>query len=103
MKQIIAIVKPFLAEKVLVELGKHGFTDITVREVHGYGRQKSYLSEYQQNEYSVVFLPKIEICIWADDGDVEEITSVVTQQARTGRMGDGKVFCIDVISERSWA
>ena len=103
MKQIIAIVKPFLAEKVLVELGKHGYVDITVREVHGYGRQKSYLSEYQQNEYSVVFLPKIEICIWADDEDVDEITTLVTQQARTGRMGDGKVFCIDVISDRSWA
>ncbi len=102
MKQIIAIVKPFLAERVLVELGKHGFTDITVREVHGYGRQKSYLSEYQQNEYSVVFLPKIEICIWASDEEVDEITGILTQQARTGRMGDGKVFCIDVISKHSW-
>ena len=80
MKQIIAIVKPFVAEKVLVELGRQGFTDITIREVHGYGRQKSYLSEYQQNEYSVVFLPKIEICIWAHDEDVDRITDIVTAQ-----------------------
>jgi len=97
MKQIIAIVKPFVAEKVLQELGKNGFSEITVREVHGYGRQKSYLSEYERNEYSVVFLPKIEICIWADDGDVEKITEIVTTGARTGRMGDGKIFCIDVV------
>lgn len=99
MKQVIAIVKPFVAERVLQSLGSHGFTDITVREVHGYGRQKSYLSEYQRNEYSVVFLPKIEICIWAADEQVDEITSIVTTQARTGRMGDGKVFCINVHSQ----
>ena len=99
MKQIIAIVKPFTAEKVLRALGNCGFTEITVREVHGYGRQKSYLSEYQQNEYSVVFLPKIEICVWAEDTEVSEITSILTTESRTGRMGDGKVFCIDVLQE----
>ncbi len=99
MKQIIAIVKPFVAERVLQELGKSGFLEITVREVHGYGRQKSYLSEYERNEYSVVFLPKIEICIWANDDDVDEITRIVTTGARTGRMGDGKIFCIDIIQE----
>jgi len=101
MKQIIAIVKPFLAERVLQSLGREGFTEITVREVHGYGRQKSYLSEYEQNEYSVVFMPKIEICVWAEDSQVDAITSILTSQARTGRMGDGKVFCIDVLDDRS--
>ncbi len=99
MKQIIAIVKPFVAERVLQALGKNGYTDITVREVHGYGRQKSYLSEYERNEYSVVFLPKIEICVWASNSEVDQITSIITTQSRTGRMGDGKVFCIDVLSE----
>ena len=97
MKQVIAIVKPFLAEKVIQMLGKSGFTDVTVREVHGYGRQKSYLSEYERNEYSVVFLPKIEICVWAEDSEVAEVTSILTTQARTGRMGDGKVFCVDIL------
>ena len=96
MKQIIVIVKPFVAERVLQALGKQGFADITVREVHGYGRQKNYLSEYEQNEYSVAFLPKIEICVWASDSDVDEITRIVTTESRTGRMGDGKVFCLDV-------
>ncbi len=101
MKQIIAIVKPFLAEQVLQALGQNGYTDLTIREVHGYGRQKSYLSQYQQNEYSVVFLPKIEICIWSTDDAVEEIVRIVTTHARTGRMGDGKVFCLDVVAEHS--
>ena len=99
MKQIIAIVKPVVAEQVMEALVREGHTDIIAREVHGYGRQKSYLSEYQQNEYSVVFLPKIEICIWAGDDVVDEITGIITRQARTGRMGDGKVFCVDVLSQ----
>lgn len=99
MKQIIAIVKPFLAEKVLQKLGESGYTDITVREVHGYGRQKSYLSEYERNEYSVVFLPKIEICVWAEDTEVDAITTLLTNHSRTGRMGDGKVFCVDILQE----
>ena len=101
MKQIIAIVKPFVSERVLRALGEQGFMDITVREVHGYGRQKSYLSEYQRNEYSVAFLPKIEICVWAKDADVDSITSILTSHSRTGRMGDGKVFSIDVLQEPS--
>ena len=99
MKQIIAIVKPFVAERVLHALGRAGHTDITIREVHGYGRQKSYLSEYQTNEYSVAFLPKIEICIWTSDEKADEVTRIITSHARTGRMGDGKVFCVDVLAE----
>lgn len=99
MKQIIAIVKPFVAERILHALGKAGHTDITLREVHGYGRQKSYLSQYQRNEYSVAFLPKIEICIWANDEDLDVITGIINAIARTGRMGDGKVFCVDVKEE----
>lgn len=101
MKQIIAIVKPFVAERVLHALGQAGHTDITIREVHGYGRQKSYLSKYQRNEYSVVFLPKIEICIWTPDEHVDDVTRIITTHARTGRMGDGKVFCVDVLAEFS--
>lgn len=98
MKQIMAIVKPFIAEKVIKILGEKGHRDITVREVHGYGRQKSYLSEYQQNSFSIVFVPKIEICVWSDDESAEDVMRIITQEARTGRMGDGKVFCVDVES-----
>lgn len=97
MKQVIAIVKPFLAERVLEELARQGFSDITVREVRGYGRQKSYLSEYRENDYSVVFLPKVEICVWAEDGQVNAITETIIEHCRTGRMGDGKVFCVDLV------
>ncbi len=96
MKQVLAIVKPFLAERVLEALCRAGHTNITVREVRGYGRQKSYLSEYQENEYSVVFLPKVEICVWTDDDQVDEVSRIIVQQSRTGRMGDGKVFSVDV-------
>ena len=94
MKQIIAIVKPFLAEKVLVELGKHGYCDITIREVHGYGRQKSYLDQYGDSEYSESFLPKVEINLWVDDARVEETVRKIIEVARTGRMGDGKIFVL---------
>jgi nitrogen regulatory protein PII len=101
MKQIIAIVKPYVAERVLLALAERGHTNITIREVHGYGRQKSYLSEYERNEYSVAFLPKIEICVWSDDDQVDDATRIITTQARTGRMGDGKVFCLGVLGEFS--
>ncbi len=96
MKQVIAIVKPFVAEQVLRALCQHGHTDITIREVRGYGRQNSYLSEYRENEYSVVFLPKVEICVWTTDADAEDVSRLIVQNARTRRMGDGKVFCVDV-------
>ncbi len=99
MKQVIAIVKPFVAERLLNTLIQHGHTDITIQEVKGYGRQKSYLSEYQENEYSVVFLPKVEICVWTGDGQSDEVARLMVQNARTGRMGDGKVFCLNVISQ----
>ncbi len=97
MKQVIAVVKPFLAEALLGELGRQGFHDITIREVRGYGRQKSYLSEYRENDYSVMFLAKIEICVWANDEDVAAVTDTIVRLCRTGRMGDGKVFCVNIL------
>lgn len=98
MKQVIAVLKPVVVEGLLKTLCEHGHTEITIREVRGYGRQKSYLSEYEENEYSVMFLPKVEICVWTDHDSVDEIIGIIVQQARTGRMGDGKVFCVDVES-----
>ena len=96
MKQVIAVVRPFVAERVLHALCHAGHTDITIREVKGFGRQKSYLSEYRENDYSVAFLPKVEICVWANDDQAAEISQLIVQHARTGRMGGGKVFCVDV-------
>ena len=65
-----------------------------VREVKGYGRQKSYLDEYRGSEYSLAYLPKVEITLWVDDLHVDEIVRTVVDLARTGRMGDGKIFVL---------
>ena len=94
MKQIIAIVKPFLAEKVLEGLRRAPLEACSVREVKGYGRQKSYLDQYGDSEYSLAFLPKVEITLWVDDGRAEEIFRKIVEVARTGRMGDGKIFML---------
>ncbi len=94
MQQIIAIIKPFLAEKVLEGLKRAPLEACSVREVKGYGRQKSYLDQYADSEYSLAFLPKVEITLWVDDGRVEEILRKIVEVARTGRMGDGKIFLV---------
>ncbi len=96
MKEIVAVVKPFLAEKVLERLKRAPLEALTVREVKGYGRQKSYLDEYGDSEYSTAFLPKVEIAVWVDDARVDEILRTITEVARTGRMGDGKIIVMPV-------
>ena len=102
MKQIVAIVKPFLAEKVLETLRLAPLEALHVREVKGYGRQKSYLDQYGDNEFSLAFLPKVEISMWVDDARAEEILRDVQKAARTGRIGDGKIFVLRAIeAERS--
>ncbi len=94
MKQVIAIVKPFLAEKVLEGLKRAPLEALNVREVKGWGRQKSYLDEYGETEFSVAFLPKVEITLWVDDQRVDEVVRSIVEVARTGRMGDGKIFVL---------
>jgi nitrogen regulatory protein PII len=93
-KQIIAIVKPYLAEKVVEALHRAPLEAMSVREVKGYGRQKDHLQEYGQSEYSLAFLPKVEIEAWVDDSRAAEVIDRITQIAHTGRMGDGKVFVL---------
>jgi nitrogen regulatory protein PII len=101
MKQVVAIVKPFLAEKVLESLKRAPLEAVSVREVKGFGRQKNYLDQYQGSEYSLAFLPKVEINLWVDDSRVEEILRKIVEVARTGRMGDGKIFVLPTMpSER---
>ena len=94
MKQVIAVVKPYLAEKVLDGLKRAPLEACSVREVKGYGRQKSYLDQYVGSEYSLAFLPKVEISLWVEDHRVEEVVRRVVEAARTGRMGDGKIFVL---------
>jgi nitrogen regulatory protein PII len=96
MKQILAVVKPYLAEKLVEALRRAPLEALTVREVQGYGRQKNYLEEYGQSEYALAFLPKVEIEAWVDDSRAQEVIDRITQIARTGRMGDGKVFVLPV-------
>ncbi len=97
MKEVIAVVKPFLAEKVLEALKLAPLEACTVREVKGYGRQKSYLDQYGDSEYSLAFLPKVEISLWVDDGRVDEVVDRILTVARTGRMGDGKIFVLPAV------
>jgi nitrogen regulatory protein PII len=94
MKEVIAIVKPFLAERVLEALKLAPLEACTVREVKGYGRQKSYLGDYGESEYALAFLPKVEIALWVEDARVEEVVDRIASAARTGRMGDGKIFVL---------
>lgn len=98
MKQVVAIIKPYLAEKVLDALHRAPLEALSVREVKGFGRQKSYLDEYGESEYSTAFLPKVEIALWVDDGRVEEIVRKIVAVARTGRMGDGKIFVLPAMA-----
>jgi len=100
-KQIVAVVKPYLAEKVLDALKLAPLEALSVREVKGYGRQKSYLDQYGDTEYSLAFLPKVEIVLWVDDPRSEEIVRKIVAVARTGRMGDGKIFVLPVASYES--
>jgi nitrogen regulatory protein PII len=69
-----------------------------VREVKGYGRQKNYLDQYAGSEYSLAFLPKVQITVWADDARVEEIVRKIVEVARTGRMGDGKIMVLPAVA-----
>jgi nitrogen regulatory protein P-II 1 len=96
MKQIIAVVKPFLAEKLVEALRRAPIEALTVREVRGYGRQKGYLDQYEQSEYALAFLPKVEIEAWVEDARVAEVVDRIHELAHTGRMGDGKVFVLPV-------
>ena len=97
MKQIVAIIKPYLAEAVVERLQRAPLEAITVREVKGFGRQKNHLDEYGNNEYSLAFLPKVEISVWAEDSRAEEIVRLIEEIAKTGRMGDGKIIVLPAI------
>lgn len=97
MKQIVAVVKPYLAEKVLESLKRAPLEAVSVREVKGYGRQKNYLDQYAGSEYALAFIPKVEIDLWVDDARAEEIVRKIVEAARTGKMGDGKIFVLPAV------
>jgi nitrogen regulatory protein P-II 2 len=96
MKQLTTVVKPFRAEAVLRAIAELDVTSCVVREAKGYSRQKGYLDRYLGSEYSTAFLPKIEISVCVSDDRVEEVADRIVRAARTGRMGDGKIFVLPV-------
>src|SRR5215472_12184312 len=96
MKQLTIVVKPFRAEAVLQAIAELGVSACVVREAKGYSRQKGYLNRYVGSEYSMAFLPKVEISVCVSDERVREVAERITRVARTGRIGDGKIFVLDM-------
>ena len=96
MKIVMAIIKPFKLEEVrdaLTAIGVHG---LTVTEVKGYGRQKGHTEIYRGAEYAVSFLPKLKIEIAVASSEADRVVEAVAEAARTGQIGDGKVFVLDL-------
>jgi nitrogen regulatory protein PII len=92
MKKIEAIIKPFKLEEVKDALGEIGIEGMTVTEVKGFGRQKGHTEIYRGSEYTVDFLPKIKIELVLSDEKVNEAVEAIVKTAKTGKIGDGKVF-----------
>jgi nitrogen regulatory protein P-II 1 len=96
MKQITAIIKPFKLDEVREALADVGVTGLTVTEVKGFGRQKGHTELYRGAEYVVDFLPKIRIEMVIGDALLEQATEAIIRAARTGKIGDGKIFVTSV-------
>ena len=96
MKKIEAIIKPFKLEEVKDALHELGIEGMTVSEVKGFGRQKGHTEIYRGSEYTVDFLPKIKIELVVADGALEGAVSAIVKTAKTGKIGDGKVFILPV-------
>jgi nitrogen regulatory protein P-II 2 len=96
MKMVSAIIKPFKLDDVREALSDVGVAGITVTEVKGFGRQKGHTELYRGAEYVVDFLPKIKVEIAVDDGIVDQVVEAITNAAKTGKIGDGKIFVTPV-------
>ena len=96
MKLVTAIIKPFTLDDVKASLEQLGVLGMTVSEVQGYGRQKGHTEVYRGAEYAVDFVPKLRIEVLVDDTAVEKVLDAVVEAARTGKIGDGKVWVTPV-------
>ncbi len=96
MKFVIAIVKPSKVDAVHEELVRLGVSGMTVSEVRGYGRQKGHKEIYRGAEYDIAFVPKSKIEIAIDDADTRRVVDAIARTANTGKIGDGKVFVLDL-------
>ncbi|MES9969098.1 MAG: transcriptional regulator [gamma proteobacterium symbiont of Ctena orbiculata] len=96
MKMVSAIIKPFKLDDVREALSEVGVAGITVTEVKGFGRQKGHTELYRGAEYVVDFLPKIKVEIAVDDDIVDQVVEAISSAAKTGKIGDGKIFVTSV-------
>lgn len=96
MKLITAIIKPFKLDDVRESLSDIGVQGITVTEVKGFGRQKGHTELYRGAEYVVDFLPKVKIDVAIDDKDLDRVIEAITKAANTGKIGDGKIFVVNL-------
>jgi len=96
MKMVVAIIQPHRLDAVRAGLTEIGINGMTVSEVRGYGRQKGQTEIYRGAEYTISFLPKLKIEVALPDDRVDDAIAAITRAARTGRIGDGKIFTIDL-------
>jgi nitrogen regulatory protein PII len=98
MKLIEAIIKPFKLDEVKDALLEIGIQGMTVTEVKGFGRQKGHKETYRGQEYTIEFVPKVKIEVAVNDGQVQRVLETITRAAKTGSIGDGKIFVRDLTS-----
>lgn len=96
MKKIEAIIRPFKLDEVKEALIEEGIKGLTISEVRGYGRQKGHTETYRGSEYQIEFVPKIKIEIVVDDSLTEKVIDAILRTAKTGQVGDGKIFISDI-------
>jgi nitrogen regulatory protein PII len=94
MKMVTAVVKPFKLEEVKEALRDTGIQGMTVTEARGFGRQRGHTEVYRGAEYQVDFVPKVKIEVLCDDGQVQQVVDAIMKAARTGKIGDGKIFVL---------
>ncbi len=96
MKKVEAIIKPFKLDEVKAALTGIGVQGMTVTEVRGFGRQKGHTEHYRGAEYTIDFVPKVKLDLVIADGLLDQVIEVITRAARTGQIGDGKIFVTDL-------
>jgi len=96
MKKIEAIIRPFKLDEVKEALVEEGIRGLTITEVRGYGRQKGHTETYRGSEYRIEFVPKIKIEIVVNDDKVDAVVDAVLRSAKTGQVGDGKIFISEI-------
>jgi nitrogen regulatory protein P-II 1 len=96
MKKIEAIIRPFKLDEVKEALVEEGIRGLTISEVRGYGRQKGHTETYRGSEYRIEFIPKIKIEVVVEDNKTEKVVEAILRTAKTGQVGDGKIFIYDI-------